>query len=57
MCDIPKINYKLDLSDEKKIGKAKVISPVVTVGEVYSHLKIIVPTINNAFLFNKRNHF
>lgn len=33
-CDIPKIEYQLDLKDEKLIGKAKVANPVITKEEV-----------------------
>ena len=34
-CDIPRINYKLDLADEKRIGKAKVLKGVVPRSEGY----------------------
>lgn len=35
-CDIERIGYQLDLADEKRIGKAKVVHPVVTSEEVFS---------------------
>ena len=35
-CDIERIGYQLDLTDEKRIGKAKVVHPVVTSEEVFS---------------------
>ena len=56
-CDIPKIGYKLDLADEKRIGKAKVVSPITTKEQAFSHLDEIEPSCDNYFLFNKRNHF
>ena len=34
-CDIERIGYRLDLADEKRIGKAKVVHPVVTSEEVF----------------------
>lgn len=34
-CDIERIGYQLDLADEKRIGKAKVMHPVVTSDEVF----------------------
>lgn len=36
-CDIPRTGYRLDLADEKRIGKAKVAKPVVTIGDVYEN--------------------
>lgn len=56
-CDIPKIGYKLDLADEKRIGKAKVVCPITTKEQAFSHLDEIKPSCDNAFLFNKQNHF
>lgn len=38
-CDIPKIGYKLDLTQEKLIGKAKVANPVTTSQEVFQFTK------------------
>lgn len=34
-CDIPRIGYKLDLANEKLIGKAKVANPIITSVEVF----------------------
>ena len=53
-CDIPRIGYHLDLSDEKKIGKAKVCEPVVTYKEAFGHLDDLIPCRENAFLFRER---
>lgn len=53
-CDIPKTGYKLDLSDEKRIGKAKVVNPVITNEEAFAHLDNLVPNKENAFLLSKR---
>lgn len=52
-CEIPKINYHLDLADEKKIGKAKVVTPVITPEEAFAHLDQLIPCRENAFLFRK----
>lgn len=38
-CDIERIGYQLDLADEKRIGKAKVVHPVVTSEEVFSWMQ------------------
>lgn len=38
-CDIERINYHLNLAEEKKIGKAKVIYKVVTPEEAF-HQKL-----------------
>lgn len=38
-CDIERIGYQLDLTDEKRIGKAKVVHPVVTSEEVFSWMQ------------------
>jgi len=43
-CDIPRVGYKLDLENEKLIGKAKVVNPVVTNEEVFAHLDHLVPS-------------
>lgn len=53
-CDIPQTGYKLDLSDEKKIGKAKVANPVTTNEEAFAHLDNLIPSKENAFLLSKR---
>lgn len=52
-CDIPKIGYRLDLQDEKKIGKAKVVKPVVGREEAFEHLGKLVLRKENAFLVRK----
>ena len=39
-CDIERIGYKLDLKDEKRIGKAKVVNAVVTKQTVEQNMKI-----------------
>lgn len=38
-CDIERIGYQLDLTDEKRIGKAKVVHLVVTPDEVFHSTK------------------
>lgn len=53
-CDIPSIVYRLDLADEKRIGKAKVLYGVETRASAFEHLNSLAPTKQNAFLFNKR---
>ena len=53
-CDIPSIGYKLDLLDEKRIGKAKVGKPVVTNEEAFKHLDEIEINSSNAYLLSKR---
>lgn len=53
-CDIPQIGYHLDLADEKMIGKARVVKPVVTQKAAFAHLGRLVPGRANAFLFSKR---
>lgn len=55
-CDIDSVGYKLDLTDEKKIGKAPVKNGVITNEDAFSHVKKLVPNKNNAFLFDKRIH-
>ena len=53
-CDIPRINYHLDLADEKRIGKAKVVHSVVTQEEAFAHLDHLIPCRENAFLLRNR---
>ncbi len=53
-CAIPSIGYKLDLLDEKRIGKAKVSHPVVTNEEAFEHLDKININSSNAYLLSKR---
>ncbi len=52
-CDIPGINYRLDLAEEKKIGKAKVVNPVITSKEVFLHLENLEVKKENAFLWRR----
>jgi len=52
--DIPRTGYKLDLSDEKRIGKAKVVNSVITNEDAFSHLDEINYDKENAFLLSKR---
>ena len=40
-CDIERIGYRLDLADEKRIGKAKVMQAVTTPEEAFGFLKRI----------------
>lgn len=53
-CDIPSIGYKLDLADEKKIGKAKVKNDIVSNEEAFAHIDRLEPSKKNAFLLSKR---
>ena len=53
-CDIPSVNYKLDLQNEKLIGKAKVANPVVTNEEAFKHIDELEPNHKTAFLKSKR---
>ena len=53
-CDIASTGYKLDLEDEKRIGKAKVTKKITTNEEAFEHLEHLIPTKNNAFLLSKR---
>ena len=53
-CDIDKANYKLDLEDEKRIGKAKVVNGVTTNEDAFRHLDKIHYTKENAYLLSKR---
>lgn len=53
-CDIEKVGYKLDLKNEKYIGKAKVLNPFVSNEEVFKHLDYLNVNVNNAFLLSKR---
>lgn len=52
-CDIEKTGYKLDLADEKRIGKAKVINGVITNEEAFAHLDNLNYNKNNAWLLQK----
>lgn len=53
-CDIPQTGYRLDLADEKRIGKARVVAPVTTPREAFAHLDHLIPCRENAFLFRQR---
>lgn len=53
-CDIDKVGYKLDLQDEKLIGKAKVLNGVTTNEEAFRHLDDLTLSKNNAFLLSKK---
>ena len=53
-CSIQRVNYKLDLLDEKRIGKAKVSNSVVTNKEAFEHLDRIDINSSNAYLLSKR---
>ena len=53
-CDIDSVGYKLDLADEKLIGKAPVKKGITTNEEAFSHLNDINYTIDNSFLLSKR---
>ncbi len=55
-CDIPRIGYRLDLQDEKRIGKARVAHPVTLSEVAFGHLDTIEPTIQNAFLWSRDAH-
>ena len=50
-CDIERTDYHLDLADEKRIGKAKVVNPVVTPSDAFAHLHHLKPCKENSFLF------
>lgn len=45
-CDIKRIGYRLDLVDEKRIGKAKVIKPIVTPEETLTKWRVSAGTKN-----------
>ncbi len=52
--DLPRANYALDLAEEKRIGKAKVIRGVVTAEEAFAHINCLILCHKNAFLFHER---
>jgi hypothetical protein len=52
-CDIKRIEYHLDLKNEKLIGKAKVVNPVVTNEEAFEHLSRLDYNKDNVFLLSK----
>lgn len=53
-CDIQSVGYKLDLADEKLIGKSKVTKNITTNEEAFEHLNKLDIKQNNAFLLSKR---
>ena len=53
-CDIDSVGYKLDLTDEKLIGKAPVKEGITTNEDAFSHLENINYTKDNTFLLSKR---
>ncbi|MBO5096229.1 MAG: 1-acyl-sn-glycerol-3-phosphate acyltransferase [Bacilli bacterium] len=53
-CDIESVNYKLDLKDEKRIGKAPIKDSITTNEEAFEHLNNIEYNKENAFLLSKR---
>lgn len=52
-CDIESTGYKLDLADEKRIGKAKVVNGVVTRKEALAPIRALEVKRENAFLWRK----
>lgn len=53
--EIKTTGYKMDMADEKRIGKARNKKHVVTAAEAFAHMKHIVPSVKNAFLFRNRH--
>lgn len=53
-CDIQSIDYRLDLANEKLIGKAKVTKEFTSNEEAFEHLNNLDINKNNAFLLSKR---
>ena len=51
---IPSAGYVLDLKDEKRIGKAKVVNGVTTNEEAFEHLDKIDYNQSNAYLLSKK---
>lgn len=52
--DIERTGYKLDLEDEKRIGKAKVVKEIITNEDAFSHLEDIAYNQRNAYLLCKK---
>ena len=52
-CEIPHTGYKMDMAEEKLMGKARNKTHIVTAKEAFAYLEYIIPTRNNAFLFRK----
>ncbi len=55
VCEIGHTGYRMDMLQEKRIGKARNKKHVVTFKEAFSHLNQIVPSAANAFLFRNKN--
>ena len=53
-CDIDSVEYKLDLENEKRIGKAPVKEGVITNEEAFEHLEHINYNKNNAYLLSRK---
>lgn len=53
-CNIDSIGYRLDLSDEKFIGKAKVLHPVIPNVQAFKHLDSLNYDKHNAFLLSNK---
>ena len=53
-CDIDSIGYKLDLYNEKLIGKAKVLRPVIPNVKAFEHLDSLNYSKNNYFLLSNK---
>lgn len=53
-CTIDSVGYKLDLQDEKRIGKAPVVNQIITNEDAYEHLEKIDYNSKNAFLLSKK---
>ena len=54
VCEVPNIGYKMDMADEKRIGKARNKKHLITPKQAFAHLNHIAPTVKNAFLFKNR---
>lgn len=52
--EIPRTGYKMDLLNEKRIGKAKSKTHIVTPKEAFDHIRQITPTVENAFVFRNK---
>ncbi len=53
-CDIPKVGYKLDLDNEKLIGKAPVKKNITINEEAFDHLNDVNYNENNAYLLSRK---
>ena len=52
--EISRTGYKMDLLNEKRIGKAKNKTHIVTPKEAFDHIRHITPNIDNAFVFRNK---